>query len=215
MKNYLINKTEDFSELLENSCWKNADEFCISNWPWHKNEAYTPPIVSGKALYSNNRLYIKFKVKENFTKAVNTCYQDMVCRDSCVEFFVMCNNKEYFNFEVNAIGTLLLCFGKDRHNRTPISDKDATEIIITTSLPKRKLINAINLPEYQVACSIPFSLFTKYSKTEKPVSSTLWNGNFYKCGDLTPEPSWGCWAPIKTEKPDFHRPEYFEKLIFV
>ena len=40
-------------------------------------------------------------------------------------------------------------------------------------------------------------------------------GNFYKCGDRLPVPHYLSWAPIGTPKPDFHRPEYFDRLIFV
>ena len=40
------------------------------------------------------------------------------------------------------------------------------------------------------------------------------NANFYKCGDETQKPHYLSWNPVKTSKPDFHRPEYFGKLIF-
>ena len=38
--------------------------------------------------------------------------------------------------------------------------------------------------------------------------------NFYKCGDDLTVPHFVSWNPIKTEKPDFHRPEFFGKLKF-
>ena len=37
--------------------------------------------------------------------------------------------------------------------------------------------------------------------------------NFYKCGDKTAHPHYLSWSPIHTEKPDFHRPEFFGELI--
>ncbi len=40
-------------------------------------------------------------------------------------------------------------------------------------------------------------------------------GNFYKCGDLLPEPHFLSWAPIATPRPDFHRPEFFDKMVFL
>ena len=36
--------------------------------------------------------------------------------------------------------------------------------------------------------------------------------NFYKCGDKTAHPHFLSWSPVSTEKPDFHRPEFFGEL---
>ena len=38
-------------------------------------------------------------------------------------------------------------------------------------------------------------------------------GNFYKCGDDTKYPHFGCWNEVVWEEPDFHRPECFGDLI--
>jgi hypothetical protein len=210
---YKTKKTDDFSLSLNADQWNYANELIINNWPWHK-ETYPTPKVSVKLLYSYKNLFIKFNVSENYTKAIHTEYQDMVCQDSCVEFFVTCDNKEYFNFEISAIGTLLLYLGKDRNTRIPIAKSDASEIQIITSLPKGIKLQTTSMQEYTVAYSIPFTLFAKYSKVPFPTNKTCWKANFYKCGDLTPEPSWGCWAQINTKSPDFHCPEFFGNLLF-
>lgn len=36
--------------------------------------------------------------------------------------------------------------------------------------------------------------------------------NFYKCGDGLTVPHYLSWSPIVTEKPDFHRPEFFNQI---
>ncbi|WP_350005689.1 carbohydrate-binding family 9-like protein, partial [Phocaeicola dorei] len=38
--------------------------------------------------------------------------------------------------------------------------------------------------------------------------------NFYKCGDELQKPHFLSWSPIKIEKPDFHRPDFFGLLEF-
>jgi hypothetical protein len=38
--------------------------------------------------------------------------------------------------------------------------------------------------------------------------------NFYKCGDETETPHFGAWSPVQTPQPDFHRPEFFGRLVF-
>jgi hypothetical protein len=40
-------------------------------------------------------------------------------------------------------------------------------------------------------------------------------GNFYKCADATDQPHYVSWNPIKTEKPDFHRPEFFGEIYLI
>ena len=39
-------------------------------------------------------------------------------------------------------------------------------------------------------------------------------GNFYKCGDGLTVPHFVTWGPIVTEKPDYHRPEFFKEIVF-
>jgi hypothetical protein len=52
-------------------------------------------------------------------------------------------------------------------------------------------------------------------KDGKPSLSGLRaKANFYKCGDGLTVPHFVTWAPISTEKPDYHRPEFFDWLEF-
>jgi hypothetical protein len=37
--------------------------------------------------------------------------------------------------------------------------------------------------------------------------------NFYKCGDELSVPHYISWAPIEAEKPNFHRPDCFGKMV--
>ena len=38
--------------------------------------------------------------------------------------------------------------------------------------------------------------------------------NLFKCGDELSHPHFLSWQPIRTEKPDFHRPEFFAQVRF-
>ena len=38
--------------------------------------------------------------------------------------------------------------------------------------------------------------------------------NFYKCGDLLPEPHFICWNKVETTDPDFHQPDFFAPVVF-
>ncbi|HCE42098.1 MAG TPA: hypothetical protein DET40_00945, partial [Lentisphaeria bacterium] len=160
-----------------------------------------------------------FHVKEDWMLARRTEFQSAVCRDSCVEFFTSpAIDGRYFNFEFNCIGTLLLGYGEGRVGRIEVPWKSAGKIQISTSLPKGKAIlnpAACPVDGYVVECSIPFKLFNAHAPSGRPKAGDIWMANFYKCGDELPEPHWGSWSPVKTQKPDFHRPEHFGKIVFV
>ena len=213
---FTIKRTNVFNIAIVAPEWNRANKIKIDNWPWHK-EGYSTPKVTVKALYSKTHLYLNYHIIENYIRAQYTEYQDPVCQDSCVEFFVSADNMEYLNFEVNAIGSLLLNIGNNRFLRKKVCKDDAKKIKIVTTLPYKKAI-PINRKcietGYSVAFSIPLKLFSKLFKVDTPVKGVEWLGNFYKCGDKTKEPSWGCWNPVQTENPDFHRPEFFGKLVF-
>ena len=192
-----------------------GNKLVISNWPWEKAIAPNVPKVSARLAYNNACLFISFKVEENFTCAKCLKDQGEVHLDSCVEFFVAPNNKGYFNFEINCIGTIHLQYKKNRYEGIPVANEDIAEIQISTSLQKGKPILApLKNQRYEVSFIVPLKLFEKYAACPTPTKETLWKGNFYKCGDETPEPSWGAWNNIDTPEPDFHCPEYFGELIF-
>lgn len=44
------------------------------------------------------------------------------------------------------------------------------------------------------------------------IDTTSLTGNIYKCADKSPTPHYMTLFEIKSERPDFHRPEFFKKL---
>jgi hypothetical protein len=65
---------------------------------------------------------------------------------------------------------------------------------------------------WELTMIIPFSIFTHDSLTN--LINTKCRANFYKCGDLLPDPHFIAWSDIKSEKPNFHLPDYFGLLQF-
>jgi hypothetical protein len=66
--------------------------------------------------------------------------------------------------------------------------------------------------EWELLLRIPVEVFI--FDTISNLKATKATGNFYKCGDMTNEPHFVTWNPVKTEKPDYHRPEFFGNLLF-
>lgn len=65
---------------------------------------------------------------------------------------------------------------------------------------------------WEVALLIPYKVFFKHAITRLDGMSI--RANFYKCGDELQKPHFLSWNPIKIEKPDFHRPDFFGLLEF-
>ncbi|MFH2113573.1 MAG: carbohydrate-binding family 9-like protein [Spirochaetota bacterium] len=201
--------------------WKHAEELEVSFF--HPGSKSTHPNTRCKVLYDKSFLYWSFRVEDRWVRARFLEYQDPVCRDSCVEFFVQpAQEAGYFNFELNCIGTMQLFYIEDPTRTktgfmkaTPISATDAAGIQIRASIQERPYLPENHEPmEWWMDAAVPFSLFSKHvPEFTPPVPGTEWRGNFYKCADDSSHPHWAAWAPIGDEL-NFHVPQYFGTLRF-
>ena len=193
--NILVKDSVDFSDApkAEIACYK-----------W--TEGYTPYAFAQVIYVRDLGLALHMEAYESDPKSVYTMYNQPVYTDSCLEFFVNCNPKQplYINFEMNANGAFLSALRPGRKGKQPIHE-------LMSDLP------AVMAKKFEDHWSVDafFTLSqikTLFGKDTFETGDVLL-GNFYKCGDETPIPHFGMWAPIDLEAPDFHRPEFFGKLI--
>lgn len=212
MEKYNIKRIKDI-ELNNINFWNDIEKVNIDIYPWEENEY--KPLTEVKLVYSYTRFYINFKVYE---KKVETKYNNMndpVYKDSAVEFFFNPNpehDNRYLNFEINSSGALLLGIGSSREDRVIINEEIFDEFNIKTTV--YECIEADCDKEYwKVTFEIPFNFIENYYGRVDFKCGKIVKGNFYKCGDQTKFPHFGCWSRIETPYPDFHRPEFFGELI--
>ena len=129
--------------------------------------------------------------------------------DSCCEFFVSPGGKDYYNIEVTCIGSILVGKGPDRHNRTLLDKAEVARIKRWSSLERKPYDISGGEHSWNLTLLIPFDVIG-IDPDNLPEEI---KGNFYKCGDKTAHPHFVSWNPIQSEKPDFHRPEFFSSLI--
>lgn len=181
----------------------------ISVAPW-KAYSYKPKVEFAIG-YTDYALLLKFFVSEEEVKAIYAKPNEPVYKDSCVELFISFEDeKEYYNFEFNCAGTCLLGFGKERNGRHQLSDELIGRIrhqsfLKPTSCPTANI-------SWELTLEIPFEVF-HYHKL-KTLKKKRARANVYKCGDDLPQPHFLAWNEIKTEEPDFHRPEFFGSFEF-
>lgn len=170
-----------------------------------------------RVLHDGTNLYVRFDVKDRYVRSVQTAYQAPVCTDSCVEFFVRPKaGKGYFNFEVNAGGTLLLSYVEDPtrtaqglKRSTPVPEEWGRQVVIRSSLPAVVEPEIAGPVAWHVRYQIPFALFEAFVG-DAGRSGAVWRANFYKCGDKTSHPHWLAWSPVPAL--NFHLPESFGEL---
>ncbi len=207
-----------FAEGLESMDFRTLDltmetkaskfAVCENNWP--KAAPYAPD-CSGSIARSSTHLAVMFHVRGLDLRGTVLEDGGPCWEDSCCEFFVTHPyDGTYYNFEMNCLGSLLCSKRTSRSNSTPLSKEQLSKVIRHSSLKREEVEASGTIHEWTVAMLNPLEIIGIYPEA-LPVSIM---GNFYKCGDKTAHPHFLSWNPIKTAKPDFHRPEYFGELIF-
>lgn len=170
---------------------------------WKEEYPYRPD-VSFAAAFCDHAIYLHFKVTEETVRAVTHDDLGPVWKDSCVEFFSCpAGDRIYYNVECNCASAVLMAVGPDRNNR---------EFAPESVLKSIKRFGSRSGHSWEMALIIPFSAFFRHSVTS--LSGKEISANFYKCGDDLPTPHFVSWNPVLTEKPDYHRPEFFGTLLF-
>jgi hypothetical protein len=164
--------------------------------------------------YSDHEIFLKYYITENYFKAEKTDTNEMVCEDSCVEFFVSPEDDGiYYNMEFNAIGTCLLGIGTDRTNSKKVRPEIISKIRRLTTAGTKPVKEKEGEYAWTITIAIPFDVFFRHEI--KDLKDKIFRANFYKCGDKLTVPHYVTWNPVGTEKPDYHQPEHFGLLKFV
>ncbi len=175
----------------------------IDKFPYH-------PLTVFTIAHSKTHIFIDFFVRCNYLRAMNYTDNSPVSEDSCVEFFIApeCDN-HYWNFEFNCIGTINASHRTERHNPTRLNHTQLESVKRFASCGNKPFRELEGLFTWNLLVVIPLDLIgIKYEG-----KSIRMKGNFYKCASGSSQPHYLSWNPIKTETPDFHRPEFFGDLI--
>ena len=170
------------------------------------------PDVKFRIAHTGDAILLNYRVSEASVRAVANGDQGRVWEDACCEFFVRAEDEgEYYNFECNCVGTLLLNYGV-KGNR-----QGATQDILSTvkrwsSLGRDNFEERVGECSWELSLVIPASAMFKHNI--KDFSGMTMRANFYKCGDLLQTPHFLSWCPIDLPKPCFHSPDFFGKIVF-
>ena len=199
MKEYIAKKVTS-PLTIEDEGWNKIEAVELSEYwegVWPK-----PYDTYARLAHGDDGLYLRMETNEWPIKALETKENGEVCLDSCMEFFFTPNtvDKEYINFEVNALGTVHCGIGEGRYGRR--HPKASEENI--------RIQTSVKVGEgWVMLMFIPTQFLKKhFTSFDKEMM-----GNFYKCGNETVIRHYSVWNRIDTPVPDYHRPEYFGKII--
>lgn len=205
MKKYIV---YDYEKEPIN--WEEVPYIMIQEFPWYKEGVKQDTKV--QMAISNDTIYIHMWAEDQYIRATAKNLNDPVYEDSCFEFFITPWNeksKEYFNIEINCIGTLYMAYRDRTEERQLISDELAKFIKIDSSLSKGNLEGE---KDWSLQISIPLQVLKEIAG--KNIADDKWYGNFYRCGGLEDD-QYGCWNPIEFPYPNYHQPEQFGELIII
>ncbi len=200
MKEYFIKKRNYTPDV-----WNEIEPAKIDSNKWLP----AGPPAEAKVFYDGENLYIRYEVKENSVTIRAKKMHDPVYQDSCAEFFMRpAKDKRYLNFETNAVGTMLLGLGETGEGRERV-EQDPSIFEMKSSI---KNPDEFKGDKWTLEYKIPFSFLRKiYGDFD--VSDGFY-GNFFKCGDKTPQEHYASWNEIESCEINFHKPEFFGKLVF-
>lgn len=183
----------------------------ISNVNWPGEFPYAPR-TTFYAGHNGKKLFLLFEVNEEVTMAAVSEDNGEVWTDSAVEFFITFDEKGYYNFEFNCIGTALLGFRKVKPEATHAGKEIMRLIERQASLSHGTFAEKKIDGGWTLAVAIPVEAFFAHRITD--LGGIQARANFYKCGDNLSKPHFVSWNPIGTPSPNFHVPEYFGEVNF-
>lgn len=200
-KSYIVKYVKNYKELN----WEVTEKADVTIPQWLPDVGIT---AAAKVCYDNSNLYVRLEAVEKDITARHKGLYDMVCEDSCLEFFFcpMEGDNRYFNFEMNPNGSAYIGFG--------YSNPENIRLIINKAADLFQIKPFNTEKGWGVEYKIPYTFIQTFFPEFKITHGSEMRGNFYKCGDLSPKPHYYAWNEITCEKPDFHTPEYFGKIIF-
>lgn len=181
-----------------------ADRFLLKNKLWG-SDAYDAEVYA-RIAYDEEGFIVKFTIKEADPLCEKKQHFEWVHEDSCVEFFVNFTPEQsdkYINFEVNAFGAMNVAFRSDRYDGIPLKIEEVEALGIRAD---------IQAEQWTVTYKIGYSFIKSYYEEFDIDNCEYVLGNIYKCGEKTEVEHYLSYFKVETEKPDFHRPEYFGKI---
>ncbi len=163
------------------------------------------PVTSGQLGFLPDRGFLlEMTCKETDPCCIYQKDDDPVYLDSAMEaFFCFAPEEEnpcYLNFEMNANGAMLACYGRSRQSRTPFSKQLRHDLLCQAEILEDC---------WRIRLFLPLALVRALYPGVTLDSGSHFTCNFYKIKESEYLTHFASFAPIPTPEPNFHLPQYF------
>lgn len=190
--------------------WSAATTIDSFQFPWWKQGAREA--TTARMLWDDAYLYVAFEAMDAHISAYLTGRDSPVSRDDAVEVFFACDPADvsiYFNFEFNAIGTIL-----DRSPDDNRSGKWNSEGVLVGIKIDGTLNDSTDTDHrWTTEIAIPFADLVPWAPRLPPGDGDHWRLNLYRIGGEV-NPQYSLWSNTRTQKPQYHKPDRFGLVRF-
>lgn len=198
---YNVHRIGDLGQLGK------CEPFFIDRYQWTKGEK--PKAYGKMGLLENYGLVVSMTAAERNPLRTYTEENTPVYKDSALEAFLSfpgeLGNQSYLNFEMNANGALLSAFGTTKE-RMFLRDFTRFQAVCEAKIEENT---------WGILLKIPMELIGSLFQIEPLQRGGSFTCNFYKICETPEYEHYGSFAPIISERPNFHLPEFFETAVIV
>lgn len=183
--------------------WSTVPVAAIDHYLWSDVRSIVP---QAQLCWNENALFVRLQAKEQHIRREYTGQMDMVCEDSCLEFFFSPHSDDtYFNFEANPNGSLYVGYGLPGASRCRLYRANFKELFNVTPFE--------TADGWGIELTIPADFVKIFVPDFSLTHGQKMTCNFFKCGDLTVQEHYMAWNKVELPTPNFHRPDFFGKLL--
>lgn len=178
--------------------------------PWHQEGQIETTVA--RLAWDDVALYVAFEAQDRHVSATQSKRDDPVSRDDCVEVFFAPDPAQetvYFNYEFNALGTILDRSPRDKRS----SDWDADSLQVGISIQGTLNDSTDTDNGWTAEIRIPFADLAPFAPRIPPAVGDRWRLNLYRIQDASNR-QYLTWSNTLTERPQFHAPTRFGVVRF-
>ncbi|MBI4904247.1 MAG: c-type cytochrome [Acidobacteria bacterium] len=199
---------------LDEPAWQRATPTSSFLFNWFT--AGEKEQTEARLLWDDDNLYVSWRCADRHISAYETKRHGPVSKDDCVEIFISPNPQKvrnYYTFEINAIGTMLNRCRTDWFTGGPTWEPEGVRHRATYSGLARKDESADDR-EWIVEMVVPLRNFARDAAHMPPRHGDEWRLNLMRTGGKT-NAQQSTFSPILPPSRSFHSPENFGKVVFV
>ena len=169
-----------------------------------------------RLLWDDENLYVSYVCQDRHISAYVTQRHGPVSKDDCVEIFLSPNPdkvRNYYTFEINAIGAMLNRCRTDWWQGPPIWEPEGVECR-TSFYGLPRMDESPSDRQWVVELAIPFRNFARDAAHTPPQDGDVWRLNLNRTGGMTDAQS-STWSPLPPGVASFHTPEAFGEVRFL